>query len=580
MKERFIIAAGYSLPADIPAVTISGADVTVSPVTVTPSNKYTISGVCGVAGATITLDTGETATSTGATGAFTLPQVANGTYTVTVSKTGYVFTPSSISVVVQSANVTGTNFTAATVSISVTITGEAKAGVTVSCTGMDAQTTDADGYCIFAGLSNGAKTVAYSKTGCVFTPASSAVTVAGVSQSVTGIVGTRNDVTGAVTGTAKAGLTVTLGSFGTATTDAGGLYSFEAVPNDTYTLTCEKDGYHITGTGQSIAVNNDDVVAVTMTITPCVLSGYVVDSGDTGIEGVTITLTGGETTETNVDGYWSFSPVLDGEYTVTPTKTGLVFVPTSRDETISGNSHTVSDFVGGSALPSTGLVGYWPLTDASAADSSGKSHDMTVVGSLTANMTDPFGTANKAHAFTGSEGCWVSDHDDFDFGTDAFSLSLWVCTTNGGAITAGPGSLIIKNAYSGVSPAGQYLWDLTIDARAAQKWWRFYNDSATPATQPVGLADMVNVTVGTGVWKHIVFTRSAAGATYLYFHNAKIGPLTTCGASFNNDKALGIGLAYGAADSYGWKGGICHVRVYKGYVLTDADVEALFNAKA
>ncbi len=53
-----------------------------------------------------------------------------------------------------------------------------------------------------------------------------------------------------------------------------------------------------------------------------------------------------------------------------------------------------------------------------------------------------------------------------------------------------------------------------------------------------------------------------------------------CGASFNNDKALGIGLAYGAADSYGWKGGICHVRVYKGYVLTDADVEALFNAKA
>ncbi len=97
-------------------------------------------------------------------------------------------------------------------------------------------------------------------------------------------------MTGAVTGTAKAGLTVTLGSFGTATTDAGGLYSFEAVPNDTYTLTCEKDGYHITGTGQSIAVNNDDVVAVTMTITPCVLSGYVVDSGDTGIEGVTITL--------------------------------------------------------------------------------------------------------------------------------------------------------------------------------------------------------------------------------------------------------------------------------------------------
>lgn len=580
MKERFIIAEGMILPASIDNITVAGADVTATPITVTPADKYTIAGICGVAGATLTLDTGETTTSTGATGVFTLPKVANGTYTVTATKTGYVFTPTTQSVVVRSANVTGVNFTASTVAISVTITGEAKAGVTVSCTGMTNQTTDADGYCEFAGVSNGAKTVAYAKTGCAFTPASSAVTIAGVSQAITGIVGTQNNVTGAVTGTGKAGVTMTLGSFGTATTDAGGLYSFEAVPNDTYTLTAAKAGYEFTNNDQSIVVDDDDEIATTMACSAVTMDGYVLDGSDQPIEGVTITITGGATSETNADGYWSFSPILDGEYTITPTKTGLAFTPSARDTLVDGESFTMGNFVGASALPSTGLVGYWPLTAGSADDQSGNNHDMTVVGALTANMTDPAGNANNVHTFTGSEGCWAADHNDFDFSTDAFSISLWVCTTNGGAITAGPGSLVIKNAYTGVSPAGQYLWDLTLDARAAQKWWRFYNDSATPATQPTAIADMVNVTVGTGVWKHIVFTRSAAGATYLYFHNAKIGPLTACAAPFSNDKALGIGLAYGASDSYGWKGGICHVRIYKGYVLTDADVTTLFNAKA
>jgi hypothetical protein len=580
MKERFIIAAGYSVPADIPTVTISGADVTAPTVTVAPRYKYTISGACGVAGATVTLDTGERTTSTGSTGTFTLPAVSNGTYTVTVTKTGYTFLPTTQSVTVQSANVTGINFAATTVKISVTITGEAKAGVTVSCTGQSDATTDADGYCEFAGLANGSYTVSYAKTGCAISPASSSVTIAGVSQSVTGITATQNDVSGTITGTVVTGVTVTLGSFGSMVTGAGGTFLFQAVPNDTYTLTAELDGYQFTNNNQSIVVDDDDEVATTMVCSAVKLDGYVLDGSDQPIEGVTITLTGGSTAETNVDGYWSFSPILDGEYTITPTKTGLVFTPTARDIIIDGESYTMGNFVGGSALPSTGLVGYWPLTDGSAADQSGNSHDMSITGALTANMTDPSGTENKVHAFNGSEGVYHADHADFDFSTDAFSISLWVCTTSGGAITAGPGSLVIKNAYTGVSPAGQYLWDLTIDARATQKWWKFYNDAAIPASQPVGIADMSSAGVGTGVWKHIVFTRSAAGATYLYFHNAKIGPLTACAGSFSNDKALGIGLANGASDSYGWKGGICHVRIYKGYVLTDEDVAALFNAKA
>jgi hypothetical protein len=85
--------------------------------------------------------------------------------------------------------------------------------------------------------------------------------------------------------------------------------------------------------------------------------------------------------------------------------------------------------------------------------------------------------------------------------------------------------------------------------------------------------------LGTGVWKHIVFTRAADGTTYIYYDNVKSGSLTSCSASFSNNLILSIAMNYEYTSFYPWKGGIAHVRIYKGYVLTDADVDAIFDAK-
>jgi len=74
----------------------------------------TISPTAGGGGASVTLSGAASTTVTaGSSGAYTFTGLANGTYAVTPSHTGYNFSPTSQSVTVNGANVTGTNFSAA-----------------------------------------------------------------------------------------------------------------------------------------------------------------------------------------------------------------------------------------------------------------------------------------------------------------------------------------------------------------------------------------------------------------------------------------------------------------------------------
>jgi PKD repeat protein len=76
---------------------------------------YSISGAITTAGGAgingVTVSTGSNSTTTNASGAYTLSGVANGTYTLTPSLSGYTFSPVNRSVTVSDANVTGQNFT-------------------------------------------------------------------------------------------------------------------------------------------------------------------------------------------------------------------------------------------------------------------------------------------------------------------------------------------------------------------------------------------------------------------------------------------------------------------------------------
>src|SRR5690349_2556822 len=82
----------------------------------TQNQTYSISGSVGSgvggSGATVTLSGAGTGTATAdASGNYTFTGLANGTYTVTPTHTGYSFNPVSQNATVSGANVTGLNFT-------------------------------------------------------------------------------------------------------------------------------------------------------------------------------------------------------------------------------------------------------------------------------------------------------------------------------------------------------------------------------------------------------------------------------------------------------------------------------------
>ncbi|HVR40793.1 MAG TPA: pre-peptidase C-terminal domain-containing protein, partial [Thermoanaerobaculia bacterium] len=83
---------------------------TVTGTVTTPAATYSISGSAGTPGATVTA--GSQGATSDASNNYTITGLANGTYTVTPSKSGCTFSPTSLSVTVAGANVTGQNFTA------------------------------------------------------------------------------------------------------------------------------------------------------------------------------------------------------------------------------------------------------------------------------------------------------------------------------------------------------------------------------------------------------------------------------------------------------------------------------------
>lgn len=121
--------AGVSFSPTSQSVHVKGASVgsvnftatsTVTTSTVTTWNiSGTISPATDGAGSTVTLSGAQAASTTAdANGNYTFAGLANGSYTVTPSKTAYTFSPTSSNITVNGASITGTNFTASATSSS------------------------------------------------------------------------------------------------------------------------------------------------------------------------------------------------------------------------------------------------------------------------------------------------------------------------------------------------------------------------------------------------------------------------------------------------------------------------------
>src|SRR5690242_2839189 len=354
---------GFTISPATQNVTVNGAPATVPPFTAT-AITWSLTGSIGPgtngAGTTVTLSgAANKSTTADGSGNYTFSGLANGTYGVTPSKSGFTFNPTSQSATINNANATVPAFTATPAwTISGTITGDGGgATVTLSQNGSNIATTAANGSrsYTFSNILDGTYTGTPSKSGFTYTPASQNVTVSGANATVPAFAAVTWTLTGSIgPGTNGGGATVTLsGAASKSTTaDGSGNYTFSGLGNGTYAVTPSKSGFTFNPTSQAATINNANATVPAFTATAVwTISGTV--TGDGG--GTTLTLSQNSstvaTTSANGSGSYTFSNVLDGSYTVTPAKSGFTYTPASQNVTVSGANATVPNFTAQSSGP-------------------------------------------------------------------------------------------------------------------------------------------------------------------------------------------------------------------------------------
>ena len=255
--DRWNLALVEVLPQPTGTLSISG---TITPPTAGAGDTVVLTGT---ASATVTAN---------ASGGFTFTNLPNGSYVVTPSHAGYVFTPISQSVTLSGSNVSNVNFTgSATYSISGAISpaaGGSGTTITLGGAGSASTTADSSGDYTFANLVNGSYVVTPGKAGFSFNPLSQNVTVSGASVSGVNFAATATSfsISGSVSAAgANATVSLTGATSASTTADGSGNYSFSNLGNGSYIVTPTKSGYTFAPSSQNVAISGGSVSSINFT---------------------------------------------------------------------------------------------------------------------------------------------------------------------------------------------------------------------------------------------------------------------------------------------------------------------------
>ena len=247
----------------------------------------------------------------------------------------------------------------------------------------------------------------------------------------------------------------------------------------------------------SLEIKTANVPILTTTLAPLTFGGSAASGGNITDNG------GSDVTARGVVWSTNSSPTIDlstktidgsGNGVFTSAITGLTAgttyyvraYATNSAGTAYGNQITFIE----TAVPSDGLVGYWPF-NGNANDMSGNGHNGTVNGATLA--TDRFGNTNSAYSFiTNSD---IIQNEKFDITTQNFTISVWckVLTTFKYVgfnivefgpidhITSGGFSLGLdqndsaygNNMYKLIGVANNTVYSQSLDFNSINKWNNF-----------------------------------------------------------------------------------------------------------
>lgn len=140
-------------------------------------------------------------------------------------------------------------------------------------------------------------------------------------------------------------------------TDSSGIYSFNNLPDGfNYTIVPTLPGVVFAPLNRLINNLSADQTNQNFTGTRLArISGQVlsiINGASFAVSGATVTLSGGATAQTDINGRYVFNNIAPGNYTATPAKTGFAFTPSSVSLNVSGDR--TADF---SSILTAGLSG-------------------------------------------------------------------------------------------------------------------------------------------------------------------------------------------------------------------------------
>jgi hypothetical protein len=410
--------------ASVPTYSISG--------TISPTGSGTTVTLSGAASAIATADT---------SGIYTFTGLANGSYTVTPTKTGFTFSPVSAPATVNNANVTALNFTS-TANL---------AGQTLFTTQTPALTNNSDGSSANYELGTAfTSTVAGQIIAVRFWKASNETGThtgriwSSTGQLLTSVTFSSETVSGwqqqilatplSIVASTQYVVSVNTGNTFYVATNSG--LASQAVNGNLLSVVGKNGLYGSTGTFPTNSWMNSNYfrdivfVAGTVTGTTYSVSGSITPSASGS--GATVTLSGAAVASTTVDssGNFSFTGLANGSYTVTPSKAGYTFSPANQSVTVSSGNVTVSTFT----ATATGLT--YTISGTITPAASGSGATVTLSGAAVASTTaDSSGNFSFAGVANGSYTV-VPGKTGFNFSPDVQAVTINGANATGVSFTA------------------------------------------------------------------------------------------------------------------------------------------------